>query len=140
MHFSNISNKKCLDVHGNRDEEARKVIVHGRHNGANQRWRIVYTDKAAKEPTSGYTKEWGFYINRPFYLRSRLPMQRVAELVGSDIRLRRYTTSRWKQQTWRFDVTSKTIKSMYQKTYSMEIPNSGRNNQLRATTTNSRWW
>jgi hypothetical protein len=67
-------------------------------------------------------------------------MRRVAELVGSDVRLRRYTASRARQQTWRFDITSKTIKSDYQRSYSMEIPNSGRNNQLRATTTNSRWW
>jgi hypothetical protein len=69
-----------------------------------------------------------------------MPMRRVAELVGSDVRLRRYTTSRVRQQTWRFDITSKTIKSDYQRSYSLEIPNSGRNNQLRATTTNSRWW
>jgi hypothetical protein len=109
----NIQNKKVLDVHGNRDEEARKVIVWKRHNGSNQRWTVVYTDKAAKEQTTGYTKEWGFYINRFFYLRSRMPMRRVAELVGSDIRLRRYTASRSRQQTWRFDITSKTIKSGY---------------------------
>jgi len=67
-------------------------------------------------------------------------MRRIAELVGSDVRLRRYHNGRKKQQTWRFDITSKTIKSMYQTSYSMEIPNQGRNNQLRATTTNSRWW
>jgi hypothetical protein len=40
-------------------------------------------------------------------------MRRVAELVGSDVRLRRYSTSKVKQQTWRFDITSKTIKSGY---------------------------
>jgi hypothetical protein len=69
-----------------------------------------------------------------------MPMRRVAELVGSDVRLRRYQSSRIRYQTWKFDITSKTIKSEYQKSYSLEIPNSGRNNQLRATTTNSRWW
>jgi hypothetical protein len=67
-------------------------------------------------------------------------MKRIAECVGTDVRLRRYTTSRKRQQTWKFDQVSKTIKSEYNRSYSMEIPNSGRNNQLRVTTTNSRWW
>jgi hypothetical protein len=35
--------------------------------------------------------EFGFYRNRPFYFRSRLPMKRVAELVSARyIRLKRY--------------------------------------------------
>jgi hypothetical protein len=50
-------------------------------------------------------------------------MKRVAELTGSDVRLRRYVSSKSRQQTWRFDITSKTIKSMYTKSYSLEIPN-----------------
>jgi hypothetical protein len=67
-------------------------------------------------------------------------MWRIAELVGSDIRLRRYVIGRKRQQTFKFDKVSKTIKSMYQTSWSLEIPNSGKNNQLRMTTTNSRWW
>jgi hypothetical protein len=47
-HFINLKNKKALDVHGGKDEEGRKVIVWSRHNGKNQRWKIVYTDKADK--------------------------------------------------------------------------------------------
>jgi hypothetical protein len=67
-------------------------------------------------------------------------MRRVAEVVGSNVRLRRYHSSRVRQQTFRFDITSKTVKSQYHKSYSLDIPNNGRNNQLRVTTTNSRWW
>jgi hypothetical protein len=67
-------------------------------------------------------------------------MKRIAELVGSDVRLRRWNKGRARQQTWKFDRISNTIKSDYTRSYSMEIPNSGKNNQLRATTTNSRWW
>jgi hypothetical protein len=52
-----------------------------------------------------------------------MPMRRIAELVGSDVRLRRWNNGRKRQQTWRFDITSKTIKSMYQTSYSLEIPN-----------------
>jgi hypoxanthine-guanine phosphoribosyltransferase len=67
-------------------------------------------------------------------------MKRVAECVSTNVRLRRYTTSRVRQQTFKFDQVSKTIKSQYYTGYSLDIPNSGRNNQLRVTTTNSRWW
>jgi hypothetical protein len=69
-----------------------------------------------------------------------MPMRRVAETVSTDVRLRRYNAGRARQQTWRFDITSKTIKSDYYRSYSMTIPNNGRNNQLRVTTTSSRWW
>jgi hypothetical protein len=67
-------------------------------------------------------------------------MRRVAECVGTDVRLRRYTTRRVRQQTWRFDMSTKTIKSEYQKSYSMNIHSNGRSSSLRVTTTNSRWW
>jgi hypothetical protein len=136
----NIQNKKVLDVTGGRDDEGQNVQVYSRHNKINQRWRIVYLDKAGKRPTKGRDTNFGFHINRPFYIRSRLPMKRIAELVSSDVRLRRWNKGRKKQQTWRFDGISKTLKSMYQTSWSMEIPNQGRNNQLRATTTSSRWW
>jgi hypothetical protein len=67
-------------------------------------------------------------------------MKRVAEAVSTNIRLRKYHAGKVRQQTFKFDQVSKTVKSEYYKSYSMDIPNSGRNNQLRLTTTNSRWW
>jgi hypothetical protein len=79
-------------------------------------------------------------INRPFYFRSRLPMQRVAEASGSNVTLRRYHGGRKRQQTWRFDMKSKTIKNEYYKSYSLDITSNGRSANLRVTTTNSRWW
>jgi hypothetical protein len=140
MRFTNMQNKKCLDVYRNRDVEGQKVIVHRRHNGSNQRWKIVYTDKATKEPTTGLNKEYGLYINRAFYFRSRLPMKRIAEVVGTDVRLRTYNSGKVRQQTFKFDQVSKTIKSQWHTSYSLDIANSGRSSNLRVTTTNSRWW
>lgn len=64
----NVHNKKVFDVYGGKDLEAQNVISYRRHNGANQRWRIVYVDKKSKAPTKGLNKSFGFYINRPFYL------------------------------------------------------------------------
>jgi len=82
-------------VSGNKDVEMQAVVVHKRHGGANQRWKIVYLDKAVKEPTSGLNEDFGFHIKRPFYFVSRLPMKRVAEMVGaSNIVLKRYVKGR----------------------------------------------
>jgi len=67
-HFMNIQNGKALDVHGGRDEEGRKAIVWNRHNGANQKWKVIYLDEAKKVATKGESEEFGFHINRPFYL------------------------------------------------------------------------
>jgi hypothetical protein len=96
-HFLNFINKKALTVDQNKDVEGQKVIVWKKHNGWNQRWRVVYVDSAKKERTKGYDSEYGFYINRLMYFRSRMPMQRVAEAVSSYVRLRRYTASRKRQ-------------------------------------------
>jgi hypothetical protein len=95
-----MQNHKALDVYQGKDVEGQQVIAWKRHNGLNQRWRIVYVDKATKERSKGYDKEYGFYINRAFYFRSRMPMWRVADNVSNYLRLRRYVQSRRKYQTF----------------------------------------
>jgi hypothetical protein len=42
-----------LDITGGRDKEGNNVITWSRHNGANQKWKILYLDEKDKEPTSG---------------------------------------------------------------------------------------
>jgi hypothetical protein len=84
--------------------------------------------------------EYGFHIGRVFYFRSRMPMRRVAEVVGSNIKLRRWHGGRRRQQTYVFDAISKTIRSKYHTSYSLDITSNGRSANLRVTTTNSRWW
>jgi hypothetical protein len=140
-HFLNfVQTNKALDVYQNKDVEGQQIIVWNRHNGWNQRWRVIYTDKASKERSKGFDREYGFYINRPFYFRSRLPMWRVAETVSNYLRLRRYNVSRKRQQTWKFDRVSNTIKSEYTKSYSIYVASNNSDTYLRITTTNSRWW
>jgi hypothetical protein len=135
-------NKKVLDVYQKKDVEGQKCIVYRRHNGWNQRWRIMYLDAKnyQKERSSGFDKGYGFYINRPFFFRSRMPMRRIIELVPWYARLRKYHDSRRKQQTWRFDRKSNTIQNMNWKNYSLDVHNNGRGPYLRVQTTNSRWW
>jgi hypothetical protein len=73
-----------LDVSGGKDEEGQKVITWKQHNGNNQKWNVLYVDEAKPVATKGFNKEYGFHINRPFYIQSRLPFQRVAECVGAN--------------------------------------------------------
>jgi len=75
-----------------------------KHGGANQRWSVLYLDKAPKTKTEGFNKEFGFYINRPFYIRSRLPMKRLVEMHGNNnMWIRRWENGRKAQQQWVFD-------------------------------------
>ena len=95
----NPTDNRVLDVTDSKDEEGQAVGVakrNGREGGAvNQRWKIVYVDQADKIRTKGFNKEFGFHINRPFYLRSRLPMKRVAECHGANNVWQR----RWRKNT-----------------------------------------
>jgi hypothetical protein len=78
----NIQNKEVLDVIAGQDIEGQRCSFYKRHGGKNQRWRIVYVDEAPKPSTKGMNKEFGFYINRPFYIVSKLPMRRVLDIQG----------------------------------------------------------
>jgi hypothetical protein len=67
-------------------------------------------------------------------------MWRVAENVSNYLRLRRFNNGRRRQQTWKFDRVSNTIKSEYTKSYSIYMASNNSDTYLRITTTNSRWW
>ena len=96
----------------------------------------MYVDKAGKTADKGIDKDFGFHRNRPFYIRSRLPMKRFAECVGaSNVQIRRYVKNR-KAQEWFFDPVSKTIKSNNWKSHSLNL----QGNNIRCLATNSRWW
>jgi hypothetical protein len=96
----NIKNNKVVTVSGCKDEEGTSVSVLRRNSKwANcQSWTIIYTDKAKEVATKGESKDFGFKINEPFFLVSRLPMHRVAESVsGSNIVLKTLVRTNTKQ-------------------------------------------
>jgi len=100
----------------------------------------MYLDKAKAVATKGVSEEFGFHINRPFYIRSRLPMKRIIECIGAN----NVTQRRWRKNTraqeWFFDGVSKTIKNNNWKSHSLDIQSNGNSSNIRCTTTNSRWW
>jgi len=108
-----VRNNKVLDVAGGKDSEATNVQVYKKNGTPAQRWKVVYTDKMGDEAyqKKGLDKDFGFLVNELFYLRSRLPMQRVMEAVGANnIVIKRWVKNRTAQQFY-FDPVSKTIKS-----------------------------
>ena len=116
------------------------MIVWNRHGGKNQRWKVLYTDKAKDIQTKGLNEDFGFQVNRPFYIRSRMLFKRVLQCHGANnIALNRYAKTN-KAQQWFFDGATKTIKNNQWKTHSLNIQSNGGSPNLQVLTTNARWW
>jgi hypothetical protein len=111
--FINWTNNKVLEVVGSKDEEGAKVGVNGNNNGTNQKWQVLYVDKADKVETKGLNEEFGFMINKPFYIVSELPFNRVATMNGGNAWLlqRRWNNGIKLRQQWFFDEKTKTIRN-----------------------------
>lgn len=114
------------------------MIAWSRHDGLNQKWEICYVDICRPEPTSGLATDWGLYINRPFYIHSALPDLRMIDLVGRNAVIK--TRNGYKTQQWIFEYKTRTIKSMHNKGWSLEIAGNGKNTNVQAMNTNSKWW
>jgi len=71
-----------LAVRDGKDEEMASTMAiktrteMSRYSEVALRWRIVYCH-TVKKRVKGFNKEFGFFINRPFYLESQLPLSRV---------------------------------------------------------------
>lgn len=130
---------RVLDVSGAKDSEGQKVIQYKRHNGANQRWRVVYVDEATPDQTKGLNKEYGLFVNRPFYIISRLPMARAIEVIqGRNVVI--MTRAERNSQHFIFDAKTKTINSIAYKGKSLDIENDGKSSNLQIWNTSSRWF
>lgn len=71
---------KMLHVQGNVDAENRNIEVQNKNNGFNQQWDIVYVDQYKGPAKKGeLSKEYGFYVLRPFYIISEMPRHRYID-------------------------------------------------------------
>lgn len=138
MFLENIQSKKVMDVQSNKDIEGQNVLVWNKHGNVNQRWRIVYVD-SKQDQTKGLNKDFGFFIDRPFYMVSRLSMKRgIAYRGGNDLAIRDIVdgSKDWK---WTFDGKTKTIRSL-RGDNSLAIMSSGGAKKISTEKTTSRWW
>jgi hypothetical protein len=124
--FSNVYTKKVLTVEEGKDSEGQNVkITAKKDKSPGQKWKLLYVDLADPEPTKGLNKQFNFMINKPFFLQSKLYMNRVAECISNNyIRLRTLARKNQAQQFY-FDGSSKTIKSVQWKTSSIGIVGEG---------------
>jgi hypothetical protein len=102
---------------------------------------VIYLDEAKDVQSKGVHSEFGWYINRPFYIVSRMAMNRVIEAHGNNwLYLRRYVKNR-KAQTWVFNGVDKTLHNGNWKNYAMTIHSNGNSNHMRMLSSiTSRWW
>lgn len=132
---------QAVDVSGGVDSEGRNVIVWNKHNGLNQQFDIKYLDEYKGEPSTGQLNaDWGFYVNRDFYIQSMLPSGRVLQYMNSghavSLKAKNYVRN---YQKWYFDQRTRTIRCR-QNNYALEIAGNGRSRNLRAVGANSHWW
>jgi len=139
--FFNVYTKKVLAVEEGKDQEGQNVkIMEKSDKATGQKWKLLYVDLADPEPTKGLNKQFNFMINKPFFLVSKLYMNRVAECVSAnDIRLRTLARKNLGQQFY-FDGSSKTIKSKQWTDRSITIQSDGTSSNIYMTTTNARWF
>lgn len=129
-----------FDVNGGADKEGNDVIVWTKHNGLNQRWKIIYLDEKADEPTTGIDQDSGLYRNRPFYVISRLAKHRALTVKhGHQLRIAKKVKDA-PSQLFYFDHLTRTIKSKQYTGKSISIPSSGGANACDIQKTDARWW
>ena len=130
---------KVLDVHGAVDAQNRNVIVYNRHNKINQQWDIKYVDSMKPEPKKGeLNADFGFYVERPFYLVSQMKNHRYLDMIGRNLVIK--TFNGFNSQKFFFDQRSKTVKSVKHRGWSFDIQNAGRTNNMQMWNTNSGWF
>merc|ERR1711881_84437 len=93
---------KVMDVSGGVDAENRNIIMYRKHGKINQQWDLIYADEYPEEPKKGeLNKQFGLYVERPFYIVSQLPANRYLDLINNRQMVIKTPNGR-KTQTWYF--------------------------------------
>jgi len=120
---------KVMDVSGGLDRENQNIIVHNKHGKINQLFDIIYEDEWKEEPVKGeLSKDFGLYVERPFYIVSQLGQNRYLDLISNRNMVIKTRNGR-NTQLWYFDQRSKTIKTKLNN-QSWDIKRSGRTNNM----------
>jgi hypothetical protein len=82
--------------------------------------------------------EWGYYVERPFYIISQCGEKRYLDVIGRNIVVK--TPNEFDSQMWYFDQKTKTIMNSLHKNKSLDIQNSGNTNNLQLWSTNGGWF
>lgn len=135
--FVNIRGK-VLTIEG-LDVEGAPLIAAARNQGLHQRFEIIMCEDGPLK-TTGLHEDYGFHINRPFYIVTKMGSGRALEVQeGGNLVLK------WKKfggvsQQFVFDNPTKTIKSKQYPEKSIDIQSAGRSSNLQIWNTNGRWF
>jgi hypothetical protein len=92
-----------------------------------------------KEPGKGeLNKEYGLYVERPFYIISMCGEKRYIDVLGNNVVVK--TPNEFDSQVWYFDQKTKSIVNNLNKNRSLNIQNSGNTNNMRVEGTNGQWY
>jgi hypothetical protein len=84
--LTNIRNRKVMDVSGNRDKEGQNIHMWKKHGGLNQQWDIIYANEWKRDPKKGeLNRDFGLYVERPFYIISRMTSGRYLDIIGRNL-------------------------------------------------------
>jgi hypothetical protein len=75
--------KQVIAIQSKLDYENRQIVRENRNTEMYQQWDILYLDAAKPIPTSGYSKVWGFYINRPFHIQTQMTSGRFMDYISN---------------------------------------------------------
>lgn len=110
-----------LAVQSKIDNQNRQVVRENKVDEDYQKWNILYVDAAKPEPTKGYSKSWGMYINRSFHIVSELPSNRYMDYISNRLVIK--TANARPTQTFYFDYKTRTIRCKAYNDYALDIRN-----------------
>ena len=112
--------------------------MYNKNNGISQRWWIRYVD-SYKEPKKGQlNKQFGLYVQRPFYIVSALSRHRYLDVLGRNLVIK--TPNGRNTQIFWFDQRTKTIRNKGVHQYSLNINGNGGSQDVTVQSPNSNWW
>jgi hypothetical protein len=77
---------KVMDVHGNRDEENRDIIVWKKHGGLNQQFDVIYKDQYPRDPKKGeLNREFGLRVDITFDIVSALRSHKYLDMISNKL-------------------------------------------------------
>jgi hypothetical protein len=144
----NIRGKAIDSSRGDRENSA--IHMWSKHNGANQRWRIVYVargKKGKKIVSKGgqysYNRSYGLYVNRPFNIVTRMRSGRILTVANNRILLK--TKNNQSNQVFMLNSRTLRLESQLRKGWSLAMVANGNGNRrptgLTLQRSNSKgWW
>jgi hypothetical protein len=140
MNEGKDNKKTALSVQSNTDNENRHITVNENpDNRIAQQWEVVYADEWKGEPGKGeLNKEYGLYIERPFYIQSAMGSKKYLEVINNRQMVIK-TQNGQKGQIWWFDQKSFTIKTKINN-QSWDIKSAGKTIDMQIWSTNSQWF